>query len=242
MTMDHMQVRASNTSGTAGYTERVDGARVVLMREWIHEALTNHTQATLLDVGCADGGISGPFREKARLVGIDINASFVAQAAERGMETHVVDFESGTFPLPPASVHVVVCGETIEHVVNTDWFMCQINRVMKIGAHAVFSVPNTNQLISYPMTMVFDRPPRYSARFRSPHVRDFTLRTAKQCFREFGFEVIKVGGTGFYVPPFPRTVVKRLARRFPRLAAEHVFLLRKKVDVAFDATKVIDFG
>jgi SAM-dependent methyltransferase len=240
--MKHFQ--AHSAMGGADYTEKLEDAptvdRVRMMRERIEQAIADAGRRPhVLDVGCADGGICAPFAASAELEGLDVNDDFVDAALANGMKARSVDFERDRFPHEDGSIDLLVCGETIEHVVNTDWFMSEINRVMKPGGTAVFSVPNINQLISLPMMLLLDRPPRYSARFRAPHVRDFTFRTMRECFQSFGFEVREAVGTGIFVPGLKRHVLRAPSRMFPRFSAEIVFVLRKTSNVAFDHTKVV---
>jgi ubiquinone/menaquinone biosynthesis C-methylase UbiE len=240
--MKHFQ--AHGAMGGADYTEKLEDAatadRVRMMRELVEESLRHApSNPIVLDVGCADGGICAPFAGTAKLFGLDVNDDFVDVARKNGMTARSIDFEKDRFPHDDQSIDVLVCGETIEHVVNTDWFMSEINRVVKIGGAAVFSIPNVNQLISIPMMLLLDRPPRYSARFRAPHVRDFTFRTMKQCFREFGFAIEKSAGTGIFVPGVKRHLLVAASRVVPRFSAEVVFRLRKARDVTYDAAKSV---
>lgn len=242
--MSHYQVSAykSVTSDyTEGFSEGEDSVRVQLMRRYIEEAL-GASRAKLLDVGCADGAICAPFAHRAELSGLDVNDKFLVKARERGFSTQVVDFERERFPYADDTFDVLVSGETIEHVVNTDWFMTEINRVLKPGGAAIFSIPNINQWISIPMMLVFDLPPRFSARFRAPHVRDFTPRTMKKCLRAFGFDIERSTGTGYFVPGLSRPVGVSMTRLFKRFAAEVVFLTRKSKRVEYREELAIDFG
>jgi len=240
--MTHFQ--AHGAMGGADYTEQLENAptvtRVRMMRELVTTCLDEaRGRPTILDVGCADGGICAPFAGRAELHGLDVNDEFLKAAEANGMKAQSIDFERDRFPHADRSIDLVVCGETIEHVVNTDWFMAEINRVTKVGGAAVFSIPNINQAISIPMMLLLDRPPRYSARFRAPHVRDFTFRTMKECFAAFGFDVRQAQGTGLFVPGLKRHVLLGASRRFPRFSAEVVFHLRKARDVRYDAAKTV---
>lgn len=239
---EHFQ--AHKEMGGADYTKKLEDAptvdRVRMMREHIGRCIREAPRRPrVLDVGCADGGICAPFAGQAELFGLDVNDHFVEAALANGMRAQSVDFESDRFPHEDGSIDLVVCGETIEHVVNTDWFMSEINRVLAPDGRAVFSIPNINQLISVPMMLLLDRPPRYSARFRAPHVRDFTFRTMKECFESFGLLVDKAEGTGVFLPGLRRHVLVRPSRWFPRFSAEVVFLLRKTRAVAFDRDKSV---
>ena len=87
----------------------------------------------ILDVGCADGGILKPLVGPHEIHGVEITPWLVELALKNGVKAvrHNIEAE----PLPYANAHfdAVFCGETIEHQVDTDWLMFEINRVLKPG-------------------------------------------------------------------------------------------------------------
>jgi 2-polyprenyl-3-methyl-5-hydroxy-6-metoxy-1,4-benzoquinol methylase len=248
--MDHFQASATNRVDAETYTQGLEDSAVELrvkrMRQLIERSLgefRGNGKTRVLDVGCADGGLLKPFTDRCEVNGIDVHQPFLDAAKKRGFaSTTRLDFERDRFPFEDGSMDLLVCGETIEHVVNTDWFMCEVNRVLKVGAPAVFSIPNINQWIGLGMMAIFDLPPRYSARFRAAHVRDFTYRTSKKCLQAFGFEILHAEGTGVFVPGLKKHVLHGLTKLFPRHGAEIVFHLRKTRNVAYDASLAVDHG
>jgi SAM-dependent methyltransferase len=216
--------------------------RVRLMTGYLEESLpATGPRLKVLDVGCADGGLFKGFAGRCELYGVDISESWLEQARRNGYTTFLVDVGKDPLPFEDGSMDIVIAGEVTEHVVNTDWLMCEINRVLKVEGRLIISIPNINQWISVPMMLFFDMPPRYSARFRAPHVRDFTFRTMKICLREFGFSISKREGTGLFVPHFFKNVLVSLTRLVPRLATEIVFVCRKTSSVEYDESKTVVF-
>jgi SAM-dependent methyltransferase len=214
--------------------------RVRLMTRYLDESLPpGGPRLKVLDVGCADGGLFKSFAGRCELFGVDISESWLEQATRNGYTAFLVDVSHEALPFEDGSMDIVIAGEVIEHIVNTDWLMSEVNRVLKDDGKLIISIPNINQWISVPMMLFFDLPPRYSARFRAPHVRDFTFRTMKICLREFGFSIIKREGTGLFVPHFFKNVLVSLTRWIPRLATEIVFLCRKTSRVAYDESKSV---
>jgi methionine biosynthesis protein MetW len=96
----------------------------------------------ILDVGCANGAMLAPFAQQHDLHGVDISASMLSSAARAGFQTVQVDLEVNPLPYPDKTFDVLFCGENIEHYVNTDWVLSELNRVLKPGGRLVFTFPN----------------------------------------------------------------------------------------------------
>lgn len=217
------------------------GPRLRLMRRNLRAILRQNPAAKILDIGCGDGEIFKDFKNDDNLFGVDISEGLLKRAAANGYKTSCVDIEEEGLPYDSQSFDVVITGETIEHIVNTDLFLAEINRVLKEQGKLIVSVPNINQPISLLMMALLDLPPRFSARFRSPHVKDFTLRTARAALRALGFKVLKSEGSGFYIPGLNNNYFTALAKRLPRCSSEIVFLCQKEKNVEYDKTKITKF-
>lgn len=154
----------------------------------------------ILDVGCANGAILKPLVGTHEVHGVEITPCFVERALENGVKAVCHNIEDEPLPYPAARFDAVFCGETIEHQVDTDWLMFEINRVLKPGAKLVLTFPNIRTLLGLGMLMFFDLPPMYAARYRSAHFRDFTLRTIKLVLAAHGFRLERAQGGAFYLP------------------------------------------
>lgn len=152
----------------------------------------------ILDLGCAGGYITKPFTAEHDVVGADGIDEVLDIARSNGLRTIKVDMERD-LPFANAEFDAVVCTETLEHVVNTDLALHEINRVLKPGCAAVISIPNISTPIGLAMLMM-GYPPMYAARYRSGHVRDFTARTFKWALANHGFEIERMVGGTFWLP------------------------------------------
>lgn len=153
----------------------------------------------VLDVGCADGSILAPFAKAHELHGVDISEGLVAKACAAGIRAVAHDVETKPLPFADGTFDVVFSGETIEHQVDTDWMLSELNRVLKPGGILILTYPNIRTVLSIGM-MLLDMPPMYAARYRAPHYRDFTLRTIKLALRNHGFDLQKAIGSSFFLP------------------------------------------
>jgi ubiquinone/menaquinone biosynthesis C-methylase UbiE len=187
----------------------------------------------VLDVGCADGSILLPFVHVHELHGVDISESLAAKANASGIQTKVHDLLAKPLPYPDKLFDVVFSGETIEHHVDTDWMLSEINRVLKPGGILILTFPNIRTALSLGM-MLFDLPPMYAARYRAPHYRDFTLHTIKMALKNHGFALQKSIGSSFFLPKIGE-YGSWLATFFPSWSNTTIVVSVKKCDSTYSA-------
>lgn len=216
----------------------ISDKRIIIMKNFLVKNMKKDFK--VLDLGCADGEIYKNYTKNMEFYGVDISKKLLQKAKMNGYKTFNLDIEKDSLPFSDDFFDIIITGETIEHIVNTDFFMTEINRVLKSNGKMIISIPNINQPISLFMYFL-DLPPRYSSRFRSPHVRDFTFKTMKYCLRSFGFKIKNFEGTGLFIP-FLFKSLYFFNKSFPRFSNEIVFLVEKEKDVKYDKKKVVDFN
>jgi methionine biosynthesis protein MetW len=204
--------------------EKTVEVKDVRVREIIKK-LMQDKRGKVLDVGCGDGTLLEPFCGRYECYGVDVSEVQLKQAEMKGLRTRRVDLESSRLPFDDESFDLIVCSETIEHLLDVDNLLHEIHRLLRLGGTFVLTFPNVNQPVSWPMQIVYDLPPRFSARYKSPHVRDYTLRIVKNVLVNFGFEIANVTGT--YVYPFEGKFSQWLATCFPRLS-EKILVVSEK--------------
>ena len=132
---------------------------------------------TLLDVGCWDGGFSrrcGAALEAERILGVEVYGDPAAVAERSGLEVARIDLESERLPWADGTVDVLVCNQVLEHLKNVWLPMTEMHRVLRLGGHAVLSVPNLASLHNR-VLLALGRQPT-SIRVFGPHVRGYTFR------------------------------------------------------------------
>ncbi len=173
------------------------GPRVEKVRKYFS---SQKKKLKILDIGCCNGAILKQFRDQHELHGVDISEFLVQKAVEVGMNAKVHDTMRGPLPYEDGSFDAVFCGETIEHQVDTDWLILEMNRVLRVGGELVLTFPNIRTPLGIAMMLFFDLPPMFAARYRSCHFRDFTLRTMKMVLIRHGFRHKQSIGSSFYLP------------------------------------------
>lgn len=197
----------------------------VEVRKIISE-ITRGKHRRILDVGCGDGSLLQSFSETNECFGLDISMPQLEKAEKKNIRALRVDLETGEFPFPNDSFDLVICSETIEHLLDVDNLLSEAHRILKFEGSLILTFPNINQPVSWLMQIIYDLPPMYSARYKSPHVRDYTARIVKNILVDFGFEVIRARGT--YIYPNKGRISKWLAERFPRLAEKIIIVSEKR--------------
>jgi len=181
----------------------------------------------ILDVGCCDGWILSTLAGKHDVHGVDIGEELVRRAKENGLKARVHDVATAPLPYKDGEFDVVFSGETIEHQVDTDWFLSELNRVLKPGGTLVLTLPNVRTLVSIGMMIFMGLPPKFSARYRASHFRDFTLKVGKIAIENHGFEILKITGSDIHLPVFGYTL-SPVAALFPSWAETIIYLAVKR--------------
>lgn len=183
--------------------------------------------SSLLDVGCWDGSTTIEYTrvaDGARAYGIEVFQDPASQAAGRGVSVAVMDLERDRFPWPDQSMDLVVCNQVFEHLKNVWLPMSEIARVLRVGGHLLFSVPNLASLHNRALLALGVQPT--SIRTFGPHVRGFTLGQARTFLRAGGvFRIRRTAAVGFY--PFPATVARAFAALLPGAAHTSILWVQK---------------
>ena len=234
MRPEELQKLYADRTAREGYTGDESSNRFLkvsaLMREY-------STPKKVLDVGCATGSLLKPFTGLHDITGVDIGETFLEQARRNGYKKVVqLDVSTQQLPFEDKTFDVVFCGECIEHIVDTDWLYCEINRVLKPGGHFLLTFPNLRTPISFAM-MLLNLPPMYSARYRAGHVRDFTTRTMKIALQNNGFRIDRIAGADFYLPKIGGSL-GWLADFLPSWSSTVVVRAVKESDAVYSLTAI----
>jgi len=233
--MKSSELQNTLSADGGGYPENPTGPRIDKVRE-LFAGFPGRLK--VLDIGCANGGILLPLINQHELHGVDLSPALVKMAVASGIKAVEHDLESDPLPYPDKTFDAIFCGETIEHQVDTDWLMSELNRVLKPGGRLVLTFPNIRTVLSLGMMMCFDLPPMYAGRYRAPHYRDFTLRTIKMVLNTHGFRFSKAKGSAFYLPKIGE-FGSGLASVFPSWAHTVVVLAIKEKDSVYDPKATI---
>lgn len=108
----------------------------------------NFEHATILDIGCNDGTFLSLIKNKNNnLFGIEANNFAAQEAIKKGIDVKQFFFDDKTqMPFDDNFFDVIVAGEIIEHIYDTDFFLDEIKRLLKPGGQLIISTPNIASL------------------------------------------------------------------------------------------------
>ena len=101
------------------------------------------TGKVILDAGCSDGISDVPLMEHGNTVyGIDIVDKEVEKARSKGVRALCMDLTEAPLPFEDNFFDVIIAGDIIEHVFDTDSLMREFYAKLKPGGHLILTTPN----------------------------------------------------------------------------------------------------
>jgi SAM-dependent methyltransferase len=207
--------------------------------------------SAVLDVGCGEGFFLQQLsllRPKLQLHGID-NSEYQIEQAKKNVPSAIlkicdleqeINYENNSFD-------VIVAEEIIEHLVNPDKFLSEINRTLKKDGFLLLSTPNFCAWFNRLLFILGVQPLFYESSTESKligsgwlkklkngstpvgHIRLFTQAALKDLLSANGFSVVSTAGA-IFDSGFPKSLLllDYLFTFYPRLSANLVILARKK--------------
>jgi len=179
-------------------------------------------EGKILDLGCFNGYILEKINELGNyeLYGLDASTAAVEACQDKGLNVSLVDLESG-IPFEDNTFDAVIGLEIIEHLADTDFFLNEINRVLKTNGKLILSTPNALSLPRRIMTL-FGINPYFEASFSFPpnmagHLRFFTPEILNGLLEVRNFKVGFLGSDLVNFSSNGRFYSKFLADLFPNL-------------------------
>ena len=150
----------------------------------------------VLEIGCGAGFFRRNFTEPVEYWGVEAVPA-VARAAESLLDRVL----PGTFhdvrdSLPDGYFDLVVCNDVIEHMVDHDAFLHDIQAKMRGGgSRLVGSVPNVRYITNlYSLLVGKDWPYADAGILDRTHLRFFTRRSLERSLRQHGYQLESLAG------------------------------------------------
>ena len=108
--------------------------------------LIDDSPKKILDLGCADGFLGKILKElyQAEVHGIDLAEKSLKIAEKRGIITKKFDLSLKKWPYKNNFFDLIIAGDVIEHIYDTEKFISECNRILKTNGQLIISTPNLN--------------------------------------------------------------------------------------------------
>ena len=197
-------------------------------REWIEEALRGAAAAgarSALEVGPGSGVYLPLMRSLfEEVTATDVEDAFLARARQID-GVRVVRDDVTDSALPPASFHVVLCSEVIEHLADPAPALRGLRRLLAPGGTLILSTPLRYSPLELLVRVAFLPGVVHVARlaYREPllppgHVGLLTRRALRRELASAGLRVREEATTGLYLPLIAEAGGERGQRLLARLA------------------------
>lgn len=186
----------------------------------------------ILDVGCYDGTLLGMIKNKNNeLFGLEASEYGVIKCLEKGIRVTSFFFDDvQNLPYEDKYFDIVLAGEIIEHIYDTDFFLAEIARVLKPGGYLLLSTPNVASLGRRIMLALGKNPiieVTPNEKDSSGHIRYFIMKTLEGLLTKHDFKtIIKISDTvNFSLSGRLRS--SYLAKIMPSIGSSLIILSRK---------------
>jgi SAM-dependent methyltransferase len=109
----------------------------------IRRLLAPSPQDRVLEVGCGGGHVLRLFPE-CQLTGVDVSGEMLRKARQnlRGLDVRLLKGELDEVEVEPCSYDGIVCSEVLEHVIDPESILEQMQLLLAPGGRAVVTIPN----------------------------------------------------------------------------------------------------
>jgi 2-polyprenyl-3-methyl-5-hydroxy-6-metoxy-1,4-benzoquinol methylase len=163
-----------------------DADRAALLSQWLQQILSI---ARSLDIGCASGGFSSLLPQEVEKWGLDFERH--PQLPEN-FNFRSSDF-SQAWQVPQNYFDVVLAGEVIEHVLDTDLFLQRCFEVLNPGGYLLLTTPNLSSFANLRSWLQTDQFMWVdSAANQLGHVRYLAPKRMEFALKNAGFDNIRM--------------------------------------------------
>jgi SAM-dependent methyltransferase len=200
----------------------------------------------VLDVGCGEGTLLELLRiamPGAKLIGVDISSGTEEALALKGLEGRQGDASSG-LPVPDGSVDLMIAGEVLEHLAETDTLLLEAKRVLKKGGTLILTTPNLAYLLNRLLLLIGIQPLftetssqiRLGRRFgflgqgirtTQGHLRLFTAQSLKEFILFHDLNLVSIEGYPYFQSG-AAGIIDGLLAKIPNMGAGSIVIALKR--------------
>jgi SAM-dependent methyltransferase len=174
-----------SSTATGSGVSPYDAARLSTVATDIARALPSRA-ASILDAGCATGGLLTALREQGftAVAGLDPSPRCAAACRERGFEAYAGSVSSAATPAHLPKFDCVVFSHVLEHIYDIPAFFNSARGLLAPGGFFYLETPDATRYDEY-LYAPFQE-------FNTEHINHFSARAIENVARRFGFRPILV--------------------------------------------------
>ncbi len=178
----------------------------------------NRSHKRILDISAGIGVVARQIKEQYPCDLFCNEVSEVCLNELKKLNVPVTSYDldtEGRIPFEDNSFDAIICLATLEHLINIDNFVQELNRILKEEGRLYLSVPN---YAGWKSTLTILRGRSFHDPLHEPsryefyaHVRYFTYKTLLEYMAHFGF----IADSTYLALPQSSSKIKRLRSKFP---------------------------
>lgn len=161
-------------------------------RKWrVIKEMIKGTSSRVLDIGCASGWLTARVTQilpEAEVTGLDISQKMIKYAKTKHPEIVFICADAHKLPFPDESFDLIICTETLEHVVDPLRVLMEIRRCLSPNGQAVISMDTGNILFN--LAWFFWTRTKGKV-WQEAHLHKFDMDKLKKLFKKARFKIEK---------------------------------------------------
>jgi len=223
------------------FHEVIESKRSDICHKLITEVIrrTEKNNIRILDVGCGDGSFISRFRNCCEVFGVDISENALRIAEKNEVNVHRLNLSCERLPFGKSYFDVVYVGDVIEHLLDPDFTIREVRRVIHPQGSLVLSTPNLASWLNRLLLLLGNQPlfseVSTSKIFGRPgsipvgHLRLFTYKALLEFLKFYGFKLTKVVGAPFEMLPGSIGKIDSCISRIPSISSIIIVVARTTI-------------
>lgn len=159
--------------------------------EVFKELVGREKPKTILDIGCASGTMTNNIARifpKSKITAVDVYPAAISFAKKKYLYIHFLVADAHKLPFKDDSFDLVVCYETIEHVVNPKKVLQEIKRVLKKDGSAIIEM-DSGSLLFRVVWWIWEK--TKGKVWQGAHLHPFHHTELEKIILKAGFKIVK---------------------------------------------------